>query len=68
MWQLIEPSTGMAYSVEFLMPNDQWRAYITKYYPGQTFSQYPYEKECSIPTPCLDAGRAGVTMTQWLAA
>jgi hypothetical protein len=34
----IEPSKALAYSVEFLMPNDQWRAYTAKYYPGDTRS------------------------------
>lgn len=62
----IEPSTGMAYAVEFLMPNDQWRSYIAKYYPGQTFSRFPYTKEYFIPTPCVDAARTGVIMTEWI--
>ncbi|TDH56697.1 hypothetical protein E2F47_06090 [Mycobacterium eburneum] len=52
--------------VDFLMPNDQWRDYVAKYYPGTTFTRFPANKETdgSVPLMCIPAFRSGVKLVK----
>lgn len=54
-------------SVAFLMPNDQWRDYVAKYYPDKQLSQSPANKETdgSVPPMCIPAFRSGTKLTSW---
>lgn len=58
------------HGVKFLMPNDQWRGYVAKYYPGKTLSQFPIASELdgSVPAMCIPAFRSGTKLTAWVAA
>jgi hypothetical protein len=54
-------------SVAFLMPNDQWRDYVAKYYPDKQLSQSPASKETDggVPPMCIPAFRSGTKLTSW---
>ncbi|ORB58659.1 hypothetical protein BST43_09665 [Mycobacteroides saopaulense] len=54
--------------VDFLIPNDQWRDYATKYYPGKALSERPSkEVDGSVPAMCIPAFRAGTKLSHWIA-
>ncbi|WP_234824541.1 hypothetical protein [Mycobacteroides abscessus] len=54
--------------VDFLMPNDQWRDYAAKYYPGKPLSERPSkEVDGSVPAMCIPAFRSGVKLSHWIA-
>ncbi|MEZ0366127.1 hypothetical protein ACAG26_20845 [Mycobacterium sp. pUA109] len=52
--------------VDFLMPNDQWRDYVAKYYPGKTLSQFPYATAYEAPAECIPAFRSGAKLVMWV--
>ncbi|SHQ64410.1 Uncharacterised protein [Mycobacteroides abscessus subsp. abscessus] len=54
------------YRVEFLMPNDQWRSYVDKYYPGKTLSEFTSKTEYEYPSVCIAAFRSGVHLVKWV--
>lgn len=57
---------GAEHSVSFLMPNDQWRAYVAGYYPDTPLRPFPV-KELNAPLECIPAVRAGVKLVIWSA-
>ncbi|OHU32322.1 hypothetical protein [Mycobacteroides chelonae] len=54
------------YRVQFLIPNDQWRDYASKY-PLDQFEEFPYPSEYVVPAMCLPVARTGVKLTSWIA-
>ncbi|SHS97040.1 Uncharacterised protein [Mycobacteroides abscessus subsp. abscessus] len=54
------------YRIQFLMPNDQWRDYASKY-PLDQFEEVPYPTEYVVPAMCLPVARTGVKLTSWIA-
>lgn len=56
-----------AYSIDFLMPNDQWRNYLQRYYPnGIQQSPLTYTPG-TVPAECVQAFRGGVKLQAWVA-
>lgn len=53
------------YRIQFLMPNDQWRDYASKY-PLDQFEEVPYPTEYVVPAMCLPVARTGVKLTSWI--
>lgn len=54
--------------VDFLMPNDQWRDYAAKYFPGKQLSERPSkELDGSVPAMCIPAFRSGTKLSHWIA-
>lgn len=48
------------------MPNDEWRDYVAKYYPGKTLTPRPArELDGTAPISCYPALRSGVKLTKW---
>lgn len=59
---------GYAYKIDFLMPNDEWRDYLTTYYPNSIRqSTLARNNEGLIPAACTRAFRDGVTFRAWVA-
>ncbi|MCB9439390.1 MAG: hypothetical protein H6523_03960 [Mycolicibacterium sp.] len=56
---------AIAYDIKFLMPDDQWRSYATKYYSADKLTAKPLAGE-EIPPVCL--AREGMALTQWSAS
>ncbi len=54
------------YRVEFLIPNDQWRGYVDKYYPGKTLSEFSSKTEYEYPSVCIAAFRSGAQLVKWV--
>ncbi|OBB88655.1 hypothetical protein A5779_00080 [Mycolicibacterium peregrinum] len=51
--------------VDFLMPNDEWRAYLATYYPDKQLEHLPPLTRYETPAMCLPALRAGVKLSRW---
>lgn len=56
---------AVAYDITFLMPDDQWRNFATKYYPADSLIAKPVVAE-KVPPVCPP--RDGVKLAEWSAS